>query len=196
MAEQEKAANVSIHAPLARSNQVRFADACGGDVSIHAPLARSNGNGGGESGNRGVSIHAPLARSNDRAQLRPFDIDVSIHAPLARCNRKNPKSIGCFNVSIHAPLAMSNIRAIISARWFTPFQYMLLLRGATCSTPKIFMRTCFNTCSSCEEQHEPRNRKSLRLGFNTCSSCEEQLQAHLQPLPPLVSIHAPLARSN
>ena len=52
---------------------------------------------------------------------------------------------------------------------------MLLLRGATCSTPKIFMRTCFNTCSSCEEQHEPRNRKSLRLGFNTCSSCEEQL---------------------
>ena len=56
---------------------------------------------------------------------------------------------------------------------------------------------CFNTCSSCEEQPAAVPSPSTHHSFNTCSSCEEQLErggcfAHLL----LVSIHAPLARSN
>ena len=55
------------------------------------------------------------------------------------------------------------------------FQYMLLLRGATCPFATLYlMRRCFNTCSSCEEQHSRPERR----------------------LDCLVSIHAPLARSN
>ena len=79
-------------------------------------------------------------------------------------------------VSIHAPLARSNFYCRKNKKWVAVFQYMLLLRGATF----IFRRAgngsfCFNTCSSCEEQ-------LLLLRF--------------LPLLLLVSIHAPLARSN
>ena len=55
----------------------------------------------------------------------------------------------------------------------------------------------FNTCSSCEEQLDSRRRYRQEYCFNTCSSCEEQ-QSVEQVLVYyyLVSIHAPLARSN
>ena len=56
----------------------------------------------------------------------------------------------------------------------------------------------FNTCSSCEEQHRLQEHRVFRCpGFNTCSSCEEQLlRFQLARRRFVVSIHAPLARSN
>ena len=52
---------------------------------------------------------------------------------------------------------------------------MLLLRGATCcKAQKTRCNLRFNTCSSCEEQQQPKNKQQQRI----------------------VSIHAPLARSN
>ena len=55
----------------------------------------------------------------------------------------------------------------------------------------------FNTCSSCEEQHDCDLYGSAPKGFNTCSSCEEQLEGETGfPALLAVSIHAPLARSN
>ena len=123
------------------------------DVSIHAPLARSNGmmrqwlddqkfqymlllRGATSPVEdalhiRTVSIHAPLARSNFNlalyaSALRSFNtcssceeqlstpavrrhISVSIHAPLARSNIQ-PLELRLlyYWVSIHAPLARSN----------------------------------------------------------------------------------------
>ena len=77
-------------------------------------------------------------------------------------------------VSIHAPLARSNVLVFMFKNLVFPFQYMLLLRGATCFFRKIERSDCFNTCSSCEEQREPRFGQKLSD----------------------VSIHAPLARSN
>ena len=57
-----------------------------------------------------------------------------------------------FIVSIHAPLARSNS-----------------VEG------KIRIElSCFNTCSSCEEQPRSEIGDKLHLCFNTCSSCEEQ----------------------
>ena len=55
-----------------------------------------------------------------------------------------------------------------------PFQYMLLLRGATGRQWHFLTTTGFNTCSSCEEQHLCRAPQSPAPCFNTCSSCEEQ----------------------
>ena len=101
-----------------------------------------------------VSIHAPLARSNDRSAARRSSVFRFQHAPLARSNRRSARS--CADLS--------------------QFQYMLLLRGATgefrSSLPRL---SCFNTCSSCEEQQENLPTYADLVGFNTCSSCEEQL---------------------
>ena len=55
---------VSIHAPLARSNLLFSRAVPQKQVSIHAPLARSNLISFAISPTRIVSIHAPLARSN------------------------------------------------------------------------------------------------------------------------------------
>ena len=103
--------------------------------------------------------------------------EVSIHAPLARSNTglTVPDFIKLM-VSIHAPLARSN------------YTVPLL---QVCSV-------CFNTCSSCEEQHDcPVLLFLLCQSFNTCSSCEEQPQVlRDSQSPQSVSIHAPLARSN
>ena len=96
---------------------------------------------------------------------------------------------------------------------------MLLLRGATSTKERRFTASCFNTCSSCEEQHAffalfflpetfqymlllrgatfRRKSESTTTGrFNTCSSCEEQQLDPFRSEGYPVSIHAPLARSN
>ena len=124
--------DVSIHAPLARSNVVPAFCFVSRRVSIHAPLARSNFNEVRDvTAGYYVSIHAPLARSNAArknsipsllrfntcssceeqqlvADIQEWEFVVSIHAPLARSNRNTP---------------LKNVRFV--------FQYMLLLRGAT-----------------------------------------------------------------
>ena len=167
-------------------------------VSIHAPLARSNNRSSRFFGKTRVSIHAPLARSNGGGRDYRHDRSVSIHAPLARSNPlphappETPET-----VSIHAPLARSNKN----------------LRNARIT------ELCFNTCTSCEEQLMRLICTMLRICFNTCSSCEEQLLvSQVRNLPTkfqymlllrgatavvsavrpmsVVSIHAPLARSN
>ena len=77
-----------------------------------------------------VSIHAPLARSNATAVVEGEKLVVSIHAPLARSNSSRVPARRKSFVSIHAPLARSNNLGAI----------------------QHFLRRCFNTCSSCEEQ--------------------------------------------
>ena len=101
-----------------------------------------------------VSIHAPLARSNKTPNRGRSGVTVSIHAPLARSNRKSNSRLPVFaSVSIHAPLARSN----------------------DIGNRNQNVRQRFNTCSSCEEQHNLELSGFSTLCFNTCSSCEEQL---------------------
>ncbi len=150
------AQKVSIHAPLARSNAhvwrcvltITGFNTCSsceeqpGDADNCLLLASV------------VSIHAPLARSNSKDRCYPLHLKVSIHAPLARSNGKREKKMKFTEVSIHAPLARSNV-AKRSSSSSIPFQYMLLLRGATNIKKIAFFLFCFNTCSSCEEQPFP-----------------------------------------
>ena len=131
MAEQEKAANVSIHAPLARSNSSPVYRHHPTSVSIHAPLARSN---------QIEILHAPEDRgfntcsSCEEQQLMQSHASaslVSIHAPLARSNTGVTSIISscvCFNTCSSCeeqPFEFNTVPSLIS------FQYMLLLRGAT-----------------------------------------------------------------
>ena len=129
--DDELAKDVSIHAPLARSNydeetafpQILRFNTC--SSCEEQPDHRD-----GPSGLHGVSIHAPLARSNLRRVCFMDNPAVSIHAPLARSNLQFPELPLPHVVSIHAPLARSNaIAGFCGAA--EVFQYMLLLRGAT-----------------------------------------------------------------
>ena len=146
-------------------------------------------------------------------------LPVSIHAPLARSNLRALKGLyssGSFNTCSSCEEQLLSVRHLA---YFSLFQYMLLLRGATCPDAQSRQSTSFNTCSSCEEQRIWIMPKKPNIGFNTCSSCEEQLRccAIVNPRNRFqymlllrgatalrqdaqrivaVSIHAPLARSN
>ena len=171
--------DVSIHAPLARSNLLRPRprpptppgfNTCSSCEEQHSSVADILMD-------YYVSIHAPLARSNlVHSAFQTWDAVVSIHAPLARSNSDGtPTATTGLTVSIHAPLARSNALAIA-----------ITIRAA-----------CFNTCSSCEEQLFRTVPAFIMRCFNTCSSCEEQRQYTCRlPCRFRVSIHAPLARSN
>ena len=100
---------------------------------------------------------------------------VSIHAPLARSNF--PQA----HLAV-TPLPFQYMLLLRGATLFRyslratgEFQYMLLLRGATQTYTSSTMMICrFNTCSSCEEQHHCLSKCLFPSRFNTCSSCEEQ----------------------
>ena len=85
---------------------------------------------------------------------------------------------------------------ILTLRGLT-FQYMLLLRGATQQTLLLCCRNLsFNTCSSCEEQLESPHIGQLIL-FQYMLLLRGATQWYRKdPAGRLVSIHAPLARSN
>ena len=77
------------------------------------------------------------------------------------------------------------------------FQYMLLLRGATETSTQITIRSGFNTCSSCEEQQAPNRKTALRHTFQYMLLLRgATFAASHECNRRIVSIHAPLARSN
>ena len=196
--EKQGETDVSIHAPLARSNKDEFANIKNISAFQYMLLLRgATGEGWGEGAFYAVSIHAPLARSNLKQHVNIDPRTVSIHAPLARSNR----ALGCLqttqSVSIHAPLARSNIKPLPDAFRIAVSIHAPLARSNSPDDSQGSPSAGFNTCSSCEEQllpilekkhgtvvsiHAPLARSNLRdimiisrlSRFNTCSSCEEQ----------------------
>ena len=193
---------VSIHAPLARSNEEVSSSQIGAGLFQYMLLLRGATRlevliSGQESFNTCSSCEEQLSPEF----VRPDSEVVSIHAPLARSNkppRSGAKSTFCFNTcsSCEEQLrgmgrrgACALFQYMLLLRGATIFaennavcrlfQYMLLLRGATCGfRRKQRGSLCFNTCSSCEEQLALFVVVDLRSSFNTCSSCEEQ---HFSP---------------
>ena len=126
----QRRVSVSIHAPLARSNfesGLRFA---GSTVSIHAPLARSNNTDADVLQDWWFQYMLLLRGATRERHHDDCRAGVSIHAPLARSNQEVVRDAPEQEVSIHAPLARSN-------------------QKRSELDPKT---SCFNTCSSCEEQ--------------------------------------------
>ena len=122
-----------------------------------------------------VSIHAPLARSNSASVQTGGGAKGFQYMLLLRGATEPVREVVEFiRVSIHAPLARSNWKRTGRVPPIPWFQYMLLLRGATGDSG-------FDGGAD---------------GFNTCSSCEEQLRDRKTVAVEIVSIHAPLARSN
>ena len=123
---------------------------------LRGATARNQTNNAG----RQVSIHAPLARSNPPRLSRGL-ITMSFNT-CSSCEEQQSWS--------NSPCSLY------------PFQYMLLLRGATSVMQLPIPRTSFNTCSSCEEQLSLTAWGVRLISFNTCSSCEEQLYYPVYPV--------------
>ena len=122
-----------------------------------------------------VSIPAPLARSNFSGLARRFG--TSRFNTCSSCEEQ--------------PAAAD------TATRKSKFQYLLLLRGATCHFHGSCPECGFNTCSSCEEQRRRQSGSRYRscvsipapLARSNSGACGEGAGS-------VVSIPAPLARSN
>ena len=74
---------------------------------------------------------------------------------------------------------------------------MLLLRGATLVVRGLYVRSSFNTCSSCEEQQARASIKGIATSVSIHAPlARSNLDFVSAPAFTPVSIHAPLARSN
>ena len=74
---------ISIHAPLAGSDQFQTTVRVLVSISIHAPLAGSDPSGHKALSRWQISIHAPLAGSDGQGRRETQVRGISIHAPLA-----------------------------------------------------------------------------------------------------------------
>ena len=118
---------VSIHAPLARRDEIRHAfpdfpelfqftrllrgatlfrfQVLDRVVSIHAPLARRDWRRRSRCGSRASFNSRASCEARPTASVCPAPARVSIHAPLARRDRVHRANMFADKVSIHAPLA-------------------------------------------------------------------------------------------
>ena len=172
--EEQSFLQVSIHAPLARSKCSLQQPKLLQTVSIHAPLARSNASGT----LRGYFLRSFNTCSSCEEQLSPQNCDksgtVSIHAPLARSNAAGFVGVGIIKFQYMLLLRGATCQEA-PAGLKTRFQYMLLLRGATRASGTSEPSSSFQymlllrgaTRSAPKRSRPPES-------FNTCSSCEEQ----------------------
>ena len=146
-------------------------------VSIHAPLARSNG-----FHHFCLLIHDSFNTCSSCEEqlfcLLAFRLDFFGFNTCSSCEEQRV-SPHCASPrrSFNTCSSCEEQRLLVpESSPALPFQYMLLLRGATEGFfVVLFLDSCFNTCSSCEEQRAPCHYRAERRA---------------------VSIHAPLARSN
>ena len=126
----------------------------GDEVSIHAPLARSNLRRRECTYHIAVSIHAPLARSNIEVRQRdPLPL-FQYMLLLRGATPENCRFPNGFQFQYMLLLRGATTTLEHTIHELAKFQYMLLLRGATCKVPRTVREppVSFNTCSSCEEQ--------------------------------------------
>ena len=136
------------------------------DVSIHAPLARSNTAMTFQPPTRSFQYMLLLRGATEEKRPYYSTIKVSIHAPLARSNTTAPSRNTRTKRFQYMLLLRGAKKERSSLKTRTVFQYMLLLRGATRGISAGKSGKSFNTCSSCEEQLA--FKKSLKT-FKTVS---------------------------
>ncbi len=147
------------------------------EVSIHAPLARSNFVLVAGKKETGVSIHAPLARSNKsqtyKRREKMFQYMLLLRGATPGSRRLNPLSKFQYMLLLRGATALWCILPQERKRFNTCSSCEEQLEAL--KARRVF-NDSFNTCSSCEEQLNRRRNHCNRLRFNTCSSCEEQLK--------------------
>ena len=140
---------------------------CEWQVSIHAPLARSNYRCKVRKGRkvRGFNTCSSCEEQRRRDGMSYLYI---IFNTCSSCEEQlqvlgDGAAQGEFQYMLLLRGATQPENMFVTSR---VFQYMLLLRGATGLTLKRFAwRRSFNTCSSCEEQLNPLYNSSKDSGF-------------------------------
>ena len=167
-------------------------------VSIHAPLARSNntvlsGTIISSRFNTCSSCEEQLRRNMTLPRPKMFQYMLLLRGATASV------------IAINAPHRFNTCSSCEEQRDVAAglpdggeFQYMLLLRGATKKSQFVNTRHfMFQYMLLLRGATGSPACAAREFSFNTCSSCEEQLELEtLAAVARPVSIHAPLARSN
>ena len=188
-------------------------------ISIHAPLAGSDDYGDTRFHRCNISIHAPLAGSDLRHIQRHTSRHISIHAPLAGSDGHDLSHGPVEVISIHAPLAGSDLILLKMLNLLLDFNPRSPCGERLNGCDMFEITANFNPRSPCGERPDQCEDGGDFRNFNPRSPCGERLTIWIDPeeiggfqstLPLrgatkisrrahrgcLISIHAPLAGSD
>ena len=116
-----------------------------------------------------------LRGATRKMNVLTMDYSVSIHAPLARSNMFAEQVVYGVKSFNTCSSCEEQRQGTMLPHSLLRFQYMLLLRGATCASAENKERNMFQYMLLLRGATQRRIlRRSTLMCFNTCSSCEEQ----------------------
>ena len=190
---------ISIHAPLAESDDTAIRVFRKTRISIHALLAESDLFSGDHGHIKGdISIHALLAESDAYAAQFAYNSIISIHALLAESDAYRVQLGSMVWISIHALLAESDTAFQKLMAALLQFLSTLSLRRATFSDLVIASDIIhFYPRSPCGERRNESCEHTNNGNFYPRSPCGERLAyPDMIICTNVISIHALLAESD
>jgi len=167
-------------------------------VSIHAPLARSDPlHGRQRQAAHRFNPRSPREERHAGVSRPPAHRTFQSTLPSRGATQQVWDSLDKLTVSIHAPLARSDESQLADSRRHQSFNPRSPREERRETAPVCSLRTRFNPRSPREERPPPIAARWCRKRFNPRSPREERHARRQLPRPPrIVSIHAPLARSD
>ena len=211
---------ISIHTPLAGSDEYTLSSSSTEPISIHTPLAGSDAHEVTYLVVVVISIHTPLAgsdapdcnRSGTESYFNPHSpcgerlahaelhnrLVISIHTPLAGSDPHRAQRVAADPISIHTPLAGSD-RQILRSSTSCGISIHTPLAGSDRASSRFEVRRAyFNPHSPCGERlADSTPSKTSMTHFNPHSPCGERHDTvrHVDFIN-VISIHTPLAGSD
>ena len=189
---------ISIHTPLAGSDEYTLSSSSTEPISIHTPLAGSDAHEVTYLVVVVISIHTPLAGSDPAVWVSIIaTLLFQSTLPLRGATHRTAIALGRNHISIHTPLAGSDsLMPSCIIAWL--FQSTLPLRGATHTERNGSLLTLFQSTLPLRGATVALRRDGvIQEHFNPHSPCGERLQQILDKANALlISIHTPLAGSD
>ena len=171
-----EASGISIHAPHARSDAIGKLRRCAERISIHAPHARSDSGGW----SHGAARHDFNPRSSCEERLLPVPLP-RLHQTfqstllMRGATAADKVRLGTAGISIHAPHARSDSRQGGAGERPQDFNPRSSCEERPLPTTGRRCYEHFNPRSSCEERRGVNRERRAADDFNPRSSCEERL---------------------
>ena len=160
---------ISIHTPLAGSDQPGVTISNVIVISIHTPLAGSDFQSAIRQATHDISIHTPLAGSDSICLgVLPVPCYFNPHSPCGERQQVQALVDEGMLISIHTPLAGSDATTLVVDAAPVQFQSTLPLRGATrAARLSRWTSSYFNPHSPCGERRKSEPRLSSSSKFQS-----------------------------